>query len=535
MHFINWFLQFFRLQFAKELNVKKNALKLKLSFKHPIQPRKMPPIQQLPITFLLNDPTTPDLQELVPLPPTMPKLRYFVEGFRGGGFDLSSKEGRAAHVYVVVNNFINMIQSHMPIPLEKWAATTNLTIRPHAGNKLNASYNRFSIQLYIGKHPTTNDLVYTCLSTEVVCHELGHAILDAIRKDLWNSPFFEVWAFHEAFADFISMMNALQYNKIVDRILQETSGDLKRPSIFAKIAEHLAETAYAISQEGSPDFLRNAVNHFTYIDPTSLPENSAKDQLSLDPHNFGRIMLGSLYDCFVEIYAFERSNGITNGDAIRNAHNRILKYLFIAITQTPVSSRFFESFAKTMLWTAKSYDDGLFYATFNNIFTRRNLISDIKMMAMGDSQELGNPGIAPRIEKHNNPLTTLASECIFSTQGTNIEDFEMDSTTQDAKFVDENNVVIEELYNRREDVINALQLTLGFLEKNTTGFVVENRKLIRNYIMCCREKRKSSPEYLKPPKPHLNSGCCGGCRDTTSQEKSKKKIKRGCVIRHKAC
>src|SRR5262247_3863818 len=43
--------------------------------------------------------------------------------------------------------------------------------------------------------------VHACESPDVVNHEQGHALLDAVRPDFWDAPFAEVAAFHESFGD----------------------------------------------------------------------------------------------------------------------------------------------------------------------------------------------------------------------------------------------------------------------------------------------------------------------------------------------
>jgi hypothetical protein len=44
----------------------------------------------------------------------------------------------------------------------------------------------------------------------VVCHELGHAILDALKPQLFNVASTEAGAFHEAFGDISAILCALQ-------------------------------------------------------------------------------------------------------------------------------------------------------------------------------------------------------------------------------------------------------------------------------------------------------------------------------------
>ena len=63
-----------------------------------------------------------------------------------------------------------------------WAFEGNrLIVLPHAGYGENAYYDRASksLQFYYFNGPGTT--VYTCLSSDIVNHEFGHAVLDGVR------------------------------------------------------------------------------------------------------------------------------------------------------------------------------------------------------------------------------------------------------------------------------------------------------------------------------------------------------------------
>jgi len=47
-------------------------------------------------------------------------------------------------------------------------------------------------------------------SPDVVCHELGHALLDSFKPQLFDAASMEVAAFHESFGDMSALLSALQ-------------------------------------------------------------------------------------------------------------------------------------------------------------------------------------------------------------------------------------------------------------------------------------------------------------------------------------
>lgn len=71
---------------------------------------------------------------------------------------------------------------------------------------LNAFYDRVSLSFF---HFTNGGTTFLSgASTDVVAHEAGHGILDAIRPELITSAVFEVNAFHEAFGDCVAILTA---------------------------------------------------------------------------------------------------------------------------------------------------------------------------------------------------------------------------------------------------------------------------------------------------------------------------------------
>jgi len=138
-----------------------------------------------------------------------------------------------------------------------------------AGQWLNARYTRFAgLQFY--QQPVGAITVFTGESPDVVCHELGHAVLDALRPELFNAGLPETAAFHESFGDMSSILTALQVPSIRTKVLAETQGRLNSSSRLSRMAEQLG---WGIRQSRPTavdvDCLRNAANRHYYQAPTS--------------------------------------------------------------------------------------------------------------------------------------------------------------------------------------------------------------------------------------------------------------------------
>ena len=75
-------------------------------------------------------------------------------------------------------------------------------------------------------------------SPDIVCHEMGHAILDAIKPQLWGAASHEAAAFHESFGDMSAILSALQLQSLRSAILRDTGGHLYQSSRLSRLAEH---------------------------------------------------------------------------------------------------------------------------------------------------------------------------------------------------------------------------------------------------------------------------------------------------------
>ena len=92
-------------------------------------------------------------------------------------------------------------------PLKHWQGSTQrkkLKVNIDEGSDLNAYYDRQSLGYYHFRSKKTKLLRRFAASTDVVSHECGHALLDAVRPELWDSNFPEPNAFHEAFGDCVA-------------------------------------------------------------------------------------------------------------------------------------------------------------------------------------------------------------------------------------------------------------------------------------------------------------------------------------------
>jgi hypothetical protein len=175
---------------------------------------------------------------------------------------------------------------------------------PDEGEDLNAFYDRNGLHFFHGTVRGTT--VFSGESPDVVCHELGHAVLDAVKPHLFDVASTEVAAFHEAFGDCSAILADLQLRSLREAVLTETGGQVSAASRLSRLAETLGWAIRQLSPDAvARDCLRNAVNSFYYQDPTALPPRAPETALSSEPHSFSRVFTGGFFRVLGEVFALQ--------------------------------------------------------------------------------------------------------------------------------------------------------------------------------------------------------------------------------------
>ncbi|MDQ4091628.1 MAG: hypothetical protein M3163_15225 [Actinomycetota bacterium] len=236
-----------------------------------------------------------------------------------------------------------------------WQAGKTLPVRLDAGDKLNAVYTRGDLRFF--RSEVNGTTVSTGESPDVVSHELGHAVLDAVRPHLWDAMSHEVAAFHESFGDMSAILVALQQPAVRDEVLAETGGSLYRSSRLSRVAEQLG---WGQRQRqpcaAETDCLRNAVNCFAYQRPSTLPLTSPAVLLSSLPHSFSRVFTGGFFQMYAAMVLL--LNRPPTSDDLLQASKDAGRLLITAVRAAPVVPDYFAQVAAHLLEADASLFDG---------------------------------------------------------------------------------------------------------------------------------------------------------------------------------
>ena len=184
-----------------------------------------------------------------------------------------------------------------PFPARNGVA--RLRIRPFAGETDNAWYDPNLGTLNFGyfyahEKPTDGTLphgvVFTALSHDIVCHEMTHALLDALRSNFVLQTSNDMAGFHEGFSDLIALFHHFLHRDALKVAIAKCRGDLRQSDYLSAIGQQFGRAT------GSPAALRSAVNKELRYD-TTLP-----------PHKMGELLMAAVYDAFVTLYERKTSN-----------------------------------------------------------------------------------------------------------------------------------------------------------------------------------------------------------------------------------
>ncbi len=270
------------------------------------------------------------------------------------------------------------------IPGGHWQVGAVLPVLLDEGEDLNAYYDRKALNFFHGPSGSGSGLVYSGESPDVVCHEMGHAILDTVKPGLWDAAAQEIPAFHESFGDMSAILSALQVQSLRITVLQETSGHLYRSSRLSRLAEQLATAIRAQAPDAvEPDCLRNAVNSFTYHDPLTLPSSAPATQLSSEPHSFSRVFTGAFFEGLAGMLTATAQNAKAPTEQELQAVSRDMSNILLAaIRQAPIVSNFYSQVAMAMVQAANAANSA-YGPVLNASFVRRSILTLQSASAIG--------------------------------------------------------------------------------------------------------------------------------------------------------
>ncbi len=170
-----------------------------------------------------------------------------------------------------------------------------LRLYPHALRTDNAYYSPDKKAILFGYFPsvskhedmtTPGSMVFACLSSDIIAHEMSHALLDGMHRRFQEASNPDVPAFHEAFADIVALFQHFNVRELVRFEIARARGDLRKGDLLAGLAKQFGEGTNARGP------LRN------YLDQKTM-----RYEDTTEAHDRGSILVYAVYEAFLRIVA----------------------------------------------------------------------------------------------------------------------------------------------------------------------------------------------------------------------------------------
>ncbi len=206
-----------------------------------------------------------------------------------------------------------------------------LKVAPHAFADANAFYSEEDEALVFGYFPGSNgNIVFSCLSHDVVVHETTHALLDGLRGRFTDPSSPDQAAFHEGFSDIVAILSVFSLKEVIAKLIDvDTShgeSGTYRIDEDATLIDKKRLTPAALKESilfgmakemgGEMSGLRGHPLRESLKIPLS-PALYQDDEEYLESHKRGEILVAAVMDAFVRIWSKRtQALGVISGQKV---------------------------------------------------------------------------------------------------------------------------------------------------------------------------------------------------------------------------
>ncbi|MBK9698183.1 MAG: hypothetical protein IPO80_12665 [Propionibacteriaceae bacterium] len=178
----------------------------------------------------------------------------------------------------------------------RWRGTERLKLVPHAFDGRNAFFDAASNAVMFGYYRATRDdlgehlpgqRIFTCLSSDIIAHEVTHAIMHRWRPCFSEATNPDVFAWHEAFADLVALFQHFVHFDVVRAAVASSAGDLRKSTGLLDLAREFG------SSTGRGAALRSALE---------AERSPAAFRAATEPHQRGAFFVAAVFEAFVTMH-----------------------------------------------------------------------------------------------------------------------------------------------------------------------------------------------------------------------------------------
>jgi hypothetical protein len=310
-------------------------------------------------------------------------------------FELDDPRFHQLNAYAIAARALDFAESELGRLLGWGFEATRLILLPHAGYLANAFYDEatHSLQFYSFR-PFDGGIYHTSLVHDIVSHETGHALLDAVRDRYTEGNHRETPAVHEAFGDITAVFAAFSHRVVRDAFLVSAGPDLRGPNAVASIAE---------------DFECSATGAIALRDLTAKVAEGVFESTT-DPHILSLKFSGAIWEALVRMHALNVAAGDEPARAFRLARTALQRMVVRALDYLPPADVTFAEFA-TAIHRADRFanaDVRGYRKAIADLFAERGIIDSVASIDDGADASAPWPDLPPTW-----PRITAADAYVF--------------------------------------------------------------------------------------------------------------------------
>ena len=274
-------------------------------------------------------------------------------------YDVEDLRFHQLNAYGIAARAAELAEKELGRPLRWGFDGSRLLVVPHAGTLANAFYSTqtHSLQFFSFVRGRRSQVYHTALAHDVVAHETGHALLDAVRPRYGEAFEPETAALHEAVGDLTAVFAALSHQTVRRRVARNLAG-----------ANLLSEIAEGFEEEGATGWasLRSLVD-----------ARPAMWKDTIEPHDLSLRLSSAVYRCLERLTREIRTRGHTQEGALRQARTLLQRMVVRALDYLPPADATLEEFAQAMMvadHVAKPKDERDYRAVVRRVLVERGLV-----------------------------------------------------------------------------------------------------------------------------------------------------------------
>jgi hypothetical protein len=304
---------------------------------------------------------------------------------RAGVFPAYTLEDPRFHqlnAYAIAARAIDLVEYELGRLLAWGFEANRLIVLPHAGYLANAFYEEatHSLQFYSFRQ-LDGSVYHTSLVHDIVAHETGHALLDAIRDRYTEGNHRETAAIHEAVGDLSAVFAAFSHQVVREQFLASAGPALRGPNLVAFIAED-----FQTSVEGTLA-LRDLA---TPIEPAVLRNTT-------DPHILSLQLSGAVWEALLRM-AVANLPQLDPEPAFKLARTALQRMFVRAFDYLPPADATFADFAAAIYRAdrfANPTDELGYRQILADVCVERGLVGSVSQIADESDADEAWPDLPP--------------------------------------------------------------------------------------------------------------------------------------------